>query len=29
MQVSYKGIIFIFNFEMADKILKPGLALEL
>lgn len=24
MQVSYKGIIFILNFEMADKILKPG-----
>lgn len=24
MQVSYKGFVFIFNFEMADKILKPG-----
>lgn len=24
MQVSYRGFIFIFNFEMADKILKPG-----
>lgn len=23
MQVSYKGFIFIFDFEMADKILKP------
>lgn len=24
MQVSYKGFTFIFNSEMADKILKPG-----
>lgn len=24
MQVSYKGFIFILNFEMADEILNPG-----
>lgn len=24
MQVYYKGIIFIFKFEMVDKTLKPG-----